>query len=56
MFTFDRDHTAAFLIAFDRTMRKESKHPTKMLPRATTIQQTRKRILCCFPFVGDIKA
>lgn len=58
MFTLDTEHTAAFLIALERITQKEKKFctPPKILPMSASLSNTKKRILCCFPFIGDIKA
>lgn len=61
MFTGNARQTAAFLIALERITRNDKPHVhsellPKLLPHALTSAQTKKRILCCFPFIGNIKA
>ena len=58
VFTADMEHTAAFLIALERIIikQKNTSTPPKILPLSLSLQKTKKRIICCFPFIGDIKA
>ncbi|MEK6921156.1 MAG: ERCC4 domain-containing protein [Nanoarchaeota archaeon] len=58
VFTGDAQHTAAFLTALERITRQSDRlqSPSKLLPKGVTISQTKKRILCCFPSIGDRKA
>lgn len=57
-FTQNMEHTAAFLIALERNSKNVE---ALLLPKLLnhqyfTIQQRKKHILCCFPFIGDKKA
>lgn len=58
IFTLDTEHTAAFLIALERITRNENNSQTlsKIIPKSLSLPETKKRIICCFPFIGDIKA
>ncbi len=58
MFTHTLEHIAAFLIALERNSKSFEAPllPKLLLSRYLTMQQRKKHILCCFPFIGDIKA
>ncbi len=58
IFTLDLEHTAAFLIALQRVAINGNSANTlpKILPKSLSARETKKRIICCFPFIGDIKA
>ena len=61
VFTGDAQHTAAFLVALERITKNQNDQTDstllpKILPKSLSIADAKKRILCCFPFIGDIKA
>lgn len=58
IFTLNPEQTAGFLIALERTVQDDGLiESPKLLPmRTLTLQQTKKRILCSFPLIGNKKA
>lgn len=58
IFTLNPEHTAGFLIALERTMQDNClKEPIKLIPiQNISLEQQKKRILFCFPTIGNKKA